>query len=40
MDTFGIYGHLLDGELEETTQEIGSIFDKVLNQGKDENASK
>ena len=36
MDTFGIYGHLLDGEMEETTREISDIFDKVLAEDDDE----
>lgn len=40
MDTFGIYGHLLNGELEETTAEINDIFNRVLHQEKGGDAPK
>lgn len=33
MDTFGIYGHELDGEDIETAEELNSLFTKVLGRG-------
>lgn len=30
MDTFGVYGHAIAGELQETTQKIEKIFDKLI----------
>ena len=30
MDTFGVYGHLVDGQLEQTGAKIDGIFDKIL----------
>ena len=31
MDTFGIYGHELRGELQPTAQQIDSLFSQILN---------
>ena len=31
MDTFGTYGHDVDGELKRTADILDSVFDKVLN---------
>lgn len=31
MDTFGIYGHELDGEMQSTSSAIGNIFSEILN---------
>ena len=30
MDTFGVYGHLVDGQLEDTGHRIDAVFDKIL----------
>ena len=30
MDTFGIYGHELRGELQQTAQQIDSLFSQIL----------
>lgn len=30
MDTFGVYGHQLNGEAEQTAAEIGALFEKIL----------
>ncbi len=30
MDTFGVYGHQLNGEAEQTAAEVGFLFDKIL----------
>lgn len=30
MDTFGVYGHVIDGEADDTAQRINSIFDELL----------
>lgn len=32
MDTFGQYGHLINGEAEQTAHDVGALFDKVLSQ--------
>ena len=33
MDTFGIYGHQMDGDDEETAMEINEIFSKIIQSG-------
>ena len=33
MDTFGVYGHTLSGDAENTAQAVNAAFDKLLGQG-------